>query len=483
MTAIEERPAPPRRRRWRRPVAVAAGAALVVAAAACGEDASEAGGEPSTSEAPPQEAPGWRSMGNGPDNTRAAEGEDTVSPDNVATLEPAWTLDGLQGLSGTPVIVDGTVYLGDWSGHIRAVDAESGEELWATDAGHGLIAQSVAVTEDRVVAAGFESHMVAVDRESGELLWETQVDDQPASIVFGGAVEVDGLVVLGIATMDELTPGAPPSLGGSIVALDAESGEEAWRYWIGQEGQAGSGGSVWSSAAFDEDRGHIYIGTANNTTDAGTTGRTDAVVSLDAATGEEVWVSQFTPADTMSTGDVGAPPNLFEVDGADALGVGDKGGVYRALDRETGEVLWETSVTDGGPQGGIMGAAAVAGDSIYVASNKASADADLVALDRETGEEQWRIDVGGHVSGPVTWANDVVYVGDSNGRFLGYSAADGSLLWESEPVPDKASGGIAVVDGTVYGGYGWWAVEPPPDPQGGLVAFRPSGAAAEGADR
>ena len=46
-----------------------------------------------------------------------------------------------------------------------------------------------------------------------------------------------------------------------------------------------------------------------------------------------------------------------------------------------------------------------------------------------------------------------------------------------------AAGGIAVVDGTVYAGWGWWLAGAPDDAEGGLIAFRPGGAAAPTARR
>jgi mono/diheme cytochrome c family protein len=165
------------------------------------------------------------------------------------------------------------------------------------------------------------------------------------------------------------------------------------------------------------------------------------------------------------------------VDGKDAVGVGDKAGTYRALDRETGEILWEAPLTQGGTQGGVMASAAVADGTIYVTSNDASRDADMAALDADTGEEVWRVGLGAHVTGPVTWANGVLYVSDDSGRIAAYDAADGSRLW-SYDVPFPAAGGIAVVDGVIYAGWGWWLAAPPPNPDGGMIAFAipPSGA-------
>jgi outer membrane protein assembly factor BamB/cytochrome c5 len=244
----------------------------------------------------------------------------------------------------------------------------------------------------------------------------------------------------------------------------------------------GAGVSVWSSPAVDTERGHLYIGTGQAYA-LPAPPRSDALLALDVETGEEVWATQFTAGDAWTlaqpTGldaDVGAAPNLFEVDGTEAVGVGDKAGTYRALDRDTGEVLWTRPLTEGGLQGGVMASAAVHDGRIYVASNRASQDADLVALDADTGDEVWRVDVGAHVTGPVTWANGLLFVADDSGRIAAYDAADGTQLW-SHAVPSPAAGGIAVVDGTVYAGWGWWLASPPAEPEGGLTAFRLDGSA------
>ena len=118
------------------------------------------------------------------------------------------------------------------------------------------------------------------------------------------------------------------------------------------------------------------------------------------------------------------------------MGVGDKAGTYRALDRETGEVLWERHLTEGGLQGGVMASAAVADGTIYVASNEASQDAVLFALDADTGEEVWRTEVGAHVTGPVTWANDVLYLADDAGGVAAY-AAEERRLWHTRWMPAR----------------------------------------------
>src|SRR5690606_24345624 len=125
--------------------------------------------------------------------------------------------------------------------------------------------------------------------------------------------------------------------------------------------------------------------------------------------------------------------------------------------------------------------AAVADGTVYVASNDASQDAVLAALDADTGEERWRADVGAHVTGPVTWANGVLFLADDSGRIAAYDAEDGERLW-SHAVSFPAAGGIAVVDGTVSAGWGWWLAAEPEDADGGLIAFRLPDDGGEGED-
>ncbi len=215
---------------------------------------------------------------------------------------------------------------------------------------------------------------------------------------------VDGLVIAGVGSYEVFVGGESPTFRGHIVALDAETGTETWRFWVtaGDETD-GPGVSVWSSAAVDPDRGHLYIGTGQAYA-LPAPPRSDALLALDLHTGREVWAQQFTSGDAWTlakpTGldaDVGAAPNLFEV--------------------------------DGGAQGGVMASAAVHDGRVFVASNEASRDADLVALDADTDDETWRVGVKAHVTGPVTWANELLFVADDSGRISAFHADDGELLW------------------------------------------------------
>jgi outer membrane protein assembly factor BamB len=53
-----------------------------------------------------------------------------------------------------------------------------------------------------------------------------------------------------------------------------------------------------------------------------------------------------------------------------------------------------------------------------------------------------------------------------------FDAEDGDELWRHEADGD-VGGGPAVVNGVVYWGYGFWILERPDDPSGGLLALAP----------
>lgn len=453
----------------------AAGTALLLAAA-CGADGDDQGREGRPAEPPPE----WLHLGRDLANTRATPtGEDTIGTDDVEQLEPAWEIDGINGVTGTPLVTDDLVYFGDWTGHVRAVEAATGDEEWATDLDTNYVGGSVALDDDHVYAGTFDARVTALDRASGEPVWETPIGDHPTAAIFGSPIRVGDVVLVGVASFELITGEVAPSFRGHLVALDPATGDELWRYWTtAGDATEGPGVSVWSSPAVDEEQGLVYIGTGNTYVPPASP-RSDALIALDVATGEERWVHQFTEGDTWTTAnpvgpdaDVGAPPNLFEVDGTPVVGVGDKAGSYHVLDRSDGEEIWSTEMTEGGLQGGVLAGAAVGDDGgIYVASNKASTTADLVALDQQDGEILWQVEVGGSVAGPVTWSNGLVFVADDSGHISAFDAESGDRLWSHE-VATRAAGGIAVVDGTVYAGWGWWLTAPDDDPEGGLIAFR-----------
>ena len=85
-------------------MAVAVLAALVAGVVACGDDEAPGSGDASGADRTPVE---WVRLDYDLANTRAAVGETVVGPGTVADLRPAWQLDGVKGVTGTPVVAGG----------------------------------------------------------------------------------------------------------------------------------------------------------------------------------------------------------------------------------------------------------------------------------------------------------------------------------------------------------------------------------------
>ncbi|WP_420393966.1 PQQ-binding-like beta-propeller repeat protein [Acuticoccus sp.] len=102
---------------------------------------------------------------------------------SVAEGEPVWqnfvtrtmrtmAITGLNDVSGSPVIEDGTVYATGLAGRTIAVRLSDGEELWEADVGS---AHTPVVSGDAVFLIDIANRMVALDRATGEPLWTTQL--------------------------------------------------------------------------------------------------------------------------------------------------------------------------------------------------------------------------------------------------------------------------------------------------------------------
>ena len=209
-------------------------------------------------------------------------------------------------------------------------------------------------------------------------------------------------------------------------------------------------------------------------------------MALDLKTGYVAWAAHTLPGDVSTNFihdegpdyDFGQGPILFttEVDGRPMtlLGVGQKSGVYWALDPTSGRVVWRTEVGPGSRLGGMMWGSAADGRRIYVSIGNGHHDPVTIpsdtgkpltttggfwaALDAATGKILWRtpdprdVDVGA-----LTVGDGVVYAGSMAPRgenMYALDAATGALRW-SFSSGGSVAGGPAVVGGAVYWGSGY----------------------------
>jgi len=174
----------------------------------------------------------------------------------------------------------------------------------------------------------------------------------------------------------------------------------------------------------------------------------------------------------------------------DLVGAGQKSGKYWTLDRDTGQVVWFTQVGPGGTMGGLQWGSAVDDDRIYVAVNNSNTQPWQLlngatttrgawsALDKRTGEILWQTETPdsfapgfGSAIGAVTVANGVAYACSFWGTRVAMDASTGAVLWSDPPTGEFCGAGAAVSRGTVYWGNGYGQIAFAPVFDGTLTAY------------
>jgi hypothetical protein len=220
----------------------------------------------------------------------------------------------------------------------------------------------------------------------------------------------------------EVTGGADQvAARGGVEAFAAQDGSPLWTYWTVPE--AGENGAmVWSTVSVDVDAKVAFAATGNNYTVAG--GSSDAIHAIDLETGQRKWMQQVRSNDVWSLGatgtpisqdtDFGANPILADIGGRKILADGDKGAVFWALDRETGQILWShdaLSATHSPNYGGVLNNGAFDGRYFYVASNEPPMQAQLHIIDPADGSDVVEPQqLGASVWGAPSLANGVLFV-------------------------------------------------------------------------
>jgi alcohol dehydrogenase (cytochrome c) len=236
-----------------------------------------------------------------------------INRDNVRKLRSAWTWSLPNGPNeATPLFHDGVLFVHAYGDKVQALDAATGDLLWQYSRRlprdiAPTVKRAIALYGDRLYVPTSDTHIVALDAKTGTVTWDTPIADTKAGFgMTGGPLVAKGKVMVG-------TNGRAPG-GNVIVALDAATGKEAWRFYpIARPGEPGddswnslplekrNGASVWIPGSYDAELNLAFFGPAqtydtgplrNPVAQPGVTNDalyTDSTVALDPDTGKLVW--------------------------------------------------------------------------------------------------------------------------------------------------------------------------------------------------
>lgn len=437
-----------------------------------------------------------------------------LNPRTVGQLKVKWTFTTAGDVTATPTVETGGLYVPDWGGMLYKLDPLTGSTIWAhalsdyTGLAASFSRTSPAIGAQNEIVLGDQAQpaLIAVDRTTGALRWQTLVDSSGVGKISSSPVIYNHRVYVGVASGEEysaLTPGYTPSFRGSVVALDESTGAILWRFATVPPGYTG-GGLLGGPPVVDEPGKSLIVGTGNNYTIPASAQScvaasgpaqadqlacldpadyVDAVLSLDLKTGRLNWSRRMQGADTWTLncngggnalcptpagGDddfasggnlmwvpnfAGAPDDRAGTSGNYILGIGQKSGMYWALNPANGGLFWSTRVGTSIQWGSAINVAdhttifVPVANAQHIATQLAGRNGvpqtwnagSWAAIQMTTGRPLWQIPAygadiqtpgfGGDARARMTFANRLVFAGSTSGWMTAVDATSGNIRW------------------------------------------------------
>jgi len=322
-------------------------------------------------------------------------------------LELLWKVEIPDGMfEATPIIIDGTIYLGCLDGFFYAFDLLTGEQKWKFPTDLGF--RAAAAYRDGAIYVGDEDgRFFCIEADSGEMRW-----------VFETLAEIDsGANFHGTHVLFG-------SQDATLYCLEAEDGAEVWRHQIEDQ--------IRCSPTIVEDRaflagcdGMLHI---VNLSDGeriaaveidGPTGSTPAVMGTRCyfgTEGETFFAIDWQQAEIAWS--YRHPQRHFPIRSSAAVA---EGGVYfggrdklvHALNPESGEPVWEFPA-----RARVDSSPILVGDRLFAAS----ADGSLYEIDTKTGEQSWLYEAGGGFTASPAVADGRLVIGNDDGVVFCFGA-------------------------------------------------------------
>jgi quinohemoprotein ethanol dehydrogenase len=308
-----------------------------------------------------------------------------INRDNVSQLGLAWFADYDTNLqqTGTPLYIDGVIYVSTAWSKVYAFDAKTGRQLWQYNPKTpgewirnvccGIVNRGIAAWNGKIYVGTLDGRLVAIDAATGQEVWSSLVIDRSQPYSITGAPRVaKGKVFIGPS-------GSEFGVRGYLDAYDAETAERVWRFytvpgnpadgfeneqmrkaaatWGGKWWELGGGGTVWDAIVYDPVTDLLYFGTGNgspwNQKHRDPTGGDNlflaSIIAVKVDTGEYVWHYQTTPADTWDY-DAVSPITIadLEIGGKKrrVLMQPCKNGFFYVLDAKDGTLLLAEPFTE-----------------------------------------------------------------------------------------------------------------------------------------
>ena len=455
-------------------------------------------------------------MYNGTLDSQRFSGLDQIHNRNVGGLQLKWAyqIPEIDRAETVPLVVDGVMFVTEAPSNVVALDAATGRQYWRYN--HelpddlriccGRNNRGVAILGETLYMSTLDAKLAAIDARTGNLIWAKEVAPYQSGYSKTAApLIVKDQVVTGIA-------GGEYGIRGFLDSYDASTGDLNWRThtipgpdepgnqtWAGESWRTG-GSPTWITGSYDPDLDLVYWGTGNPGPDwngdvrLGDNLYSDTALALNGATGNLEWYFQFTPHDIHDWDAIQVPilaDIMYEGTMRKVMMWANRNAFYYTLDRETGEFLvgkpyalqtWAEGLDENGrpirvpnmepspegtlvsptiggatnwwspafsPRTGLFYVNAFDGEQLYFIRDEEYVEGEqytggggenagpienyhsaIRAIDPVNGDVRWEYPIAPRsTSGLLTTAGDLVFGGTVDGYFFAIDAVSGQELW------------------------------------------------------
>jgi len=419
-----------------------------------------------------------------------------IDATNVPTLQLKWDFVAGGGVTSSPVVANGLVYVTSWDGSLYALHPDTGAVVWSFDTaagGIGVQATPLIIPSGAVCIGDQNAHVWCRNGLTGDPVWDKQIvarracsqagwvqctvdGDCPATStcgpvdhVWSGLATAAGRLFVSIASHSDV-----PCTKGRLVALDVDTGADLWEFVtvpdkicdtdtaticsVDSDCPAsgtcidGIGAGVTATVSTDPTGAFVYLNTVGCYTYP-SIGDSDSILKLDASTGAVVWRTRVDPLEEF-----GACSNDPAIDcGFDGECGASNTCAPKAFYHDFGALNGPIPVDVGAP----------VNKTLLITGSK---NGTLYALDEATGGIEWFNQVEpkpvtpgfaafGLFNGPLAVANGRVHatlydfspaISPPPDHIQAFDLTDGSVLWTDDT--GLSWSGVGEANGVVYTG-------------------------------
>jgi outer membrane protein assembly factor BamB/tRNA A-37 threonylcarbamoyl transferase component Bud32 len=312
-------------------------------------------------------------------------------PVSTGGIKPLWSFKCEDEIRSTPVLHQGSIYIGCYDNNLYALNAADGKFQWKYPTDGGIVSRPV-VYDNNIFFCSGDQRLHVVSARTGKVVWTYYTEGK----IYSSPKISDGHVFVGSEDQD-------------LHAINVQSGRAVWKF--------STDAPIHSTPLIHDEL--IYFGTESG-----------SFYALDFR-GALKWRFSAKRGVTSSPIIKGQAVYFTSLDGT----------LY-SLDTKSGWAIWKFRLGKGSVSSPVL-----ADDYIFVGAS----DGFIYCVDTRTAKEVWRFKTDNQVSSSPAIFKDSVYCGSVDNNMYCLEYRSGRLRWKFE-THGPITGSPLVFDDIVYFG-------------------------------